>query len=86
MDRKWDCSNNCQVNYSDCIESEKNIVVDTVTESVVSAVVLRTSKPVQNAQVSQCQQHNKTCTDSCSILYNDCYKSCKGAVNVCEKR
>ncbi len=75
-----------QVNHSYCIESEKNIVVDALIKSVVSAVVLRTSKPLQDAQVSQCQQHNKTCTESCSSYYNDCYQNCGGVVNVYEKK
>lgn len=42
-----------QVNHSYCIESEKNIVVDIVTESVVSAATLRSAQPVSNRQVSK---------------------------------
>jgi len=77
MNKKWDCSNNCETNYSNCISSAKNNIVVNVNSN-------GTPQQTQNNNNSECYWSKSSCTTNCDNFYNDCYKSCGGQINVYE--
>lgn len=75
MNSKWDCSNNCESNYSRCMSGNGGINININS--------FGQAQPQQDRS-STCSWDKSSCMSNCGKFYNDCYRSCGGIVNVYE--
>ena len=86
-DRKWDCNDRCECNYSECKKNDINkILLNTLAQTTIAVVSKQNVWQGNGMTNDECKSNKNSCNKTCDNMYNDCYQSCGGQVIVHEAK
>jgi hypothetical protein len=74
LNRKWDCSSSCQINYSHCLAS------NSVNISLFNNYQGENQINPYQEKSRMCERAKNDCESSCWHNYNPCFTSCGGTI------